>query len=352
MDKKRAVELLIQEVEKIPYLKTLPSNNDEFRLWLKNVENIINKGLEPEDKNKYQEASQFLKYLRGIHEEDLIQQDYIDEIIRYEIAFKAIVQKYEILGITGERDKGGEFENKMNKKEFMTFLNEKMQKVYELETLPPDNVEFPKWYKTIEGYLYKVFSKDSWEYMTFKEAGLIRGIVEDSRTQYLKDLKSRETALASIIETHEKLGDEESPEQEISVRFPLNLFDAMHFHPKVVEASKSLFESKHYAQAIFEAFKAVENFVKDKSGLSLYGKNLMARAFDEENPVIKVPEAGYFDKDVQEGFKFLFMGATLGIRNPKAHKDIIQKDPYITLEYLGFASFLLKRIDYWEARTS
>ena len=78
----------------------------------------------------------------------------------------------------------------------------------------------------------------------------------------------------------------------------------------------------------------------------------MATVFDEKNPIIKVPEAGYFDKDVQEGFKFLFMGATQGIRNPKAHKEIIQNDPFITLEYLGFASFLLKRIDYWEAGIS
>ena len=47
------------------------------------------------------------------------------------------------------------------------------------------------------------------------------------------------------------------------------LFDKMQFHPKVVEASKSLFESGHYAQAIFEAFKAVENFVQDKSGSTI-----------------------------------------------------------------------------------
>ena len=133
---------------------------------------------------------------------------------------------------------------------------------------------------------------------------------------------------------------------------PVNLFDKMQFHPRVIEASKSLFESGHYAQAIFEAFKAVENFVRERSGLSSYGKNLMVTAFNEENPIIKVPEAGYFDKDVQEGFKFLFMGATQGIRNPKAHKEIVQNDPFITLEYLGFASFLLKRIDYWEADIS
>lgn len=124
-----------------------------------------------------------------------------------------------------------------------------------------------------------------------------------------------------------------------------SLFDTMQLHPKIIEASESLFKDGHYASAILEAFKAVENFVKQKTGLSSYGKQLMAQAFNEENPLIRIEEAGKFDKDVQEGFKFLFMGATVGIRNPKAHQRIIQKDPFITLEYLGFASFLIKRIE-------
>ena len=137
-----------------------------------------------------------------------------------------------------------------------------------------------------------------------------------------------------------------------TAEMPLYLFDRMQFHPKIINASRTLFEDEHYAQAIFEAFKAIENFVQDKSGLTLYGTNLMERVFNEENPIIKVPEAGYYYKEVQRGFKHLFIGASQGIRNPKAHKEIIQKDPYITLQYLGFFSFLLKRIDYWEADVS
>lgn len=132
---------------------------------------------------------------------------------------------------------------------------------------------------------------------------------------------------------------------------PVIVFNSLKFHPKIIEVSKSLFEHAHYAQAIFEAFKAVEIFVKEKSGCDAYGRNLMATAFNEEKPKIIVPEGGVFDKDVQEGFKLLFMGASQGIRDTKAHKDIIQKDPYITLEYLGFASFLLKRISNWEVGT-
>jgi uncharacterized protein (TIGR02391 family) len=128
------------------------------------------------------------------------------------------------------------------------------------------------------------------------------------------------------------------------------LFDKMRFHPKVVEASRPLFKDGYYAQAIFEAFKAVNNFVKEKAVLSLDGKALMSKVFSEDAPIIKLNELlTQSDKDEQEGFKFLFMGAMVGIRNPKAHDSVIQKDPFITLEYLGFASFLIKRIDYWEA---
>ncbi len=132
----------------------------------------------------------------------------------------------------------------------------------------------------------------------------------------------------------------------------LQVYDAVNLHPKIANASMALFGDGYYAQAIFEAYKAVENFVQDKSGLTLFGTNLMEKVFNEENPVIKVPESGYYVKEVQKGFKQLFIGAAQGIRNPKAHKEIKQKDPYITLQYLGFFSFLLKRIDYWDTDVS
>ncbi|MEA3443042.1 MAG: TIGR02391 family protein [Chloroflexota bacterium] len=54
------------------------------------------------------------------------------------------------------------------------------------------------------------------------------------------------------------------------------------------------------------------------------------------------------DKDEQEGFKFLFMGAMVGIRNPKAHDNVVQADPYRTLEYLSFASLLMRKIEKGE----
>lgn len=131
---------------------------------------------------------------------------------------------------------------------------------------------------------------------------------------------------------------------------PLALFDSLKLHPRIVQVARPLFADGHYAQTIFEAFKVVNNMVKAKSGLTdCDGKHLMATAFDESRPVIKLNQLrDRSAKDEQEGFKFLFMGSMQGIRNPKAHDTTVQRDPLRTLEYLALASLLAKRLD--EAR--
>ena len=44
-------------------------------------------------------------------------------------------------------------------------------------------------------------------------------------------------------------------------------------------------------------------------------------------------------------FPDFFMGVILGVKNPKNHAKIIQKDPYKAFEYIAFASLLAKRVD-------
>lgn len=118
-------------------------------------------------------------------------------------------------------------------------------------------------------------------------------------------------------------------------------------HTQVKKVSKGLFDDCHYSQAIFEAYKAIVNEVKNVSGIKdLDGKPLMERVFSVSNPIIKFNKLqSQSDKDEQVGLMFLFSGAALGIRNPKAHDYVIQKDALRTLEYLTFASLLLKRLD-------
>lgn len=150
----------------------------------------------------------------------------------------------------------------------------------------------------------------------------------------------------TIAELEVQEGDLVQEIKHVVAESPLKIFDAMCLHPRVVEASRGLFKDKYYSDAIFRAFTAVSNFVKEKSGLSLDGKALMSAAFNEDKPVIKINDLlTKPDHDEQEGFKFLFMGGQVGIRNPKAHDNVIQADPYRTLEYLSLASLLMKRIE-------
>lgn len=203
MEKSKALEFLKQALTDIPNLRNLHYKNPQFKLWCARVETIIKEGLNTDDYNTLLSVKD--KYLL----DDIVpldleaELDYPQKIEDYVTAVLSIIQKYEMLGAKGEteKDKGGKVE--MDKTKILAFLNEKMQEVYELETLPPNNANFPRWCNTIEGFLYKVFGKDSWEYETFKEAGILRGFVDDEHTQYRKSVKSRDIALASIIDTIE-----------------------------------------------------------------------------------------------------------------------------------------------------
>ncbi len=167
------------------------------------------------------------------------------------------------------------------------------------------------------------------------------GKLESDIKNGLRDSQGRKVHDIALVDGTEKLEDAAGEANY--------LFDKMKLHPKIIEASESLFKDGHYAPAILEAFKAVNNFVKQKTGKSLDGKALMAEVFSERNPCIKLNDLKTkSDEDEQEGFKFLYMGAMVGIRNPKAHDTVQQKDPYKTLEYLAFASLLIKRIDFWQ----
>jgi uncharacterized protein (TIGR02391 family) len=242
----------------------------------------------------------------------------------------------------------------MDKSKAIELLKQLLNEIPRLRKLPYDNQEFKLWRNKVETIIKAGLDPDDYE--TFSSAQLkafyIRGIYPDSAYQedYLKELTNYETALKSIIQKYETLGIEAEPsavaKPKDTAESPTQIFDKMQFHPRVIAASKSLFRDGHYASAILEAYKAVNNFVKEKTNLALDGKALMSKVFSEDAPIIKLNELlTQSDRDEQEGFKFLFMGAMVGIRNPKAHDNVIQTDPYRTLEYLGFASLLMKRIE-------
>ncbi len=129
-----------------------------------------------------------------------------------------------------------------------------------------------------------------------------------------------------------------------------SLYDQMMHNKRIRKVSRALYMDGHYTSAIFEAYKAVNNMVKEKSGIQGDGQDLMARAFNEQNPILSLNRLSTQSEiDEQTGFRFIFMGAMTGIRNPKAHDTVVQRDPIRTLQYLALADLLATRIE--ESRT-
>jgi len=318
--------------------------------------------------------------MRGVATENSFKEHYQEELTSYETALKSIIQRYEILGIAGEGDKGDKVEMinpNLTDDERQKIIEELKDFHKELKSygrlLDPDRqlTEAQKRYRdSLREKLQRKIGKlkDTITQLTGKQYYTQFGVTHEIWAEGLRTsgyLSSMRFSLTMCIDvTNEAIGKlgstplaelEAQEAKSVVAESPLQIFDAMKFHPKVIAVSKSLFEKGFYAQAIFDAFKAVNNFVKEKSGLSpqelrkLKDSQLMAKVFDVNNPIIKINEL-LSDTDIseQEGFKFLFMGATMGIRNPKAHQNVIQEDPFITLEYLGFASFLIKRIEGWK----
>ena len=124
------------------------------------------------------------------------------------------------------------------------------------------------------------------------------------------------------------------------------LFDSANLHNKVKSSSKSLFVTNHFSQAILEALKSLESEIKEISKLDSYGQDLMAKAFKENEPKIKLNTMrDITEKDEQEGFRFIFMGVMKGIRNPIAHNNISWNDPSLALKYLCMISLLFEKLD-------
>ncbi|MFP5111600.1 TIGR02391 family protein [Bacillaceae bacterium C204] len=115
-------------------------------------------------------------------------------------------------------------------------------------------------------------------------------------------------------------------------------------HPRVINVAGKLFKDGYYRQALLDTYIALIEQVKAKSGrYDLDGTQLIQQVLSPKNPKIVIGE----DADERMGFMWLFSGAVMGIRNPKAHRlsTGMNEDYQRTLELLGFASFLFRTLD-------
>ncbi len=123
-------------------------------------------------------------------------------------------------------------------------------------------------------------------------------------------------------------------------------FDDRNIHTKIQSTSKDLFDDGHYALATFEAYKLLDKEVAAMSKLNESGVKLMMKAFSVQSPLIRLTDmASTSETDEQEGYKFIFSGSVMAIRNPRGHEYGVRELPTECLDHLSLASLLLRRLE-------
>lgn len=147
----------------------------------------------------------------------------------------------------------------------------------------------------------------------------------------------------------DKLGMGRPSRSKISTPKPedfVGLYDILIKSEELRDATRKLFVDSHYARAVEEAYKCLNNVVRNKSGLPLDGRDLMNQAFSEKNPILKLnglKTASH--RDEQIGYMLIFGGCMTGIRNPRAHDHKKEDSPEAALEMLTWADHLMRSVD-------
>ena len=134
-------------------------------------------------------------------------------------------------------------------------------------------------------------------------------------------------------------------EEDATISTSSHPFDTRNIFEPLPSLVKDLFDNGHYAQSTFECLKFLDREIARISGLSETGKSLMMKAFSETNPVLKLtPLNNDTEKSEQEGYKFIFAGIMMAVRNPRGHEYTIKDNLENCLDHLSFASVLFRRL--------
>jgi uncharacterized protein (TIGR02391 family) len=213
----------------------------------------------------------------------------------------------------------------------------------------------------IEATLQRIFGAETTEYQRLREAKIIdsalyagpvplgsgfRAAGERPVQAIVRGVEGgRQRAIALLTQEvalmKEQLGEDGDNAADRAIRAYANL----DLHPEIARAASELYRDGHYANAIEDAVKALNDLVRMRSGEVLDGTTLMQKAFSPNNPILRFNSlADQSDKDEQLGFMMMFTGAVAGLRNPRAHK-LIKDDPERALEFIAFVSLLAKLLD-------
>jgi len=229
----------------------------------------------------------------------------------------------------------------------LRLLKEQLARVDGLRKHPAFSPEYWMWNKTTIKIMKEVFDTETVE--MFEHAGPHQMAMNERHHYqlFLQTLEEQKQFLEGSIREHERFAG--TGEAVVAGAKPLGTY---RLHPEIDKVSRRLLEDGHLAQAVEEAFKRVINEVKahmvrKNQGTYDGGDSLVGHAFGIENrtPHIKFNSlSNTEERDEQKGIMFLFKGI-VGIRNRKAHDNVILDSPDRAVEYLGLASLLMRLLD-------
>jgi uncharacterized protein (TIGR02391 family) len=219
-----------------------------------------------------------------------------------------------------------------------------------LENRPLSETGLQTWSNTTLDYIQQTFGENSRHLSTFIGQMMVRmnlgyeGYSRYDEQQDAEKLNQRVQVLEQLVELIDiELGFSASSPVVQRKDFWSRL------HGCVVRVSKARFEAGHYADAVEAAFKelnsAIKQYVREATGSEFDGVDLMNRAFSPTNPIIRVADLSTKDgENMQKGYMQIFSGAMSGIRNPKAHSNVII-DEKRAIHHLHVASLLFYVFD-------
>lgn len=192
------------------------------------------------------------------------------------------------------------------------------------------------------------FGEDTSHLHTF--IGQIRMIVShggDSYDHYAEQRDAeRITRRIGVLKTLVEQIDVEIGFDAPSVTVPVFWDD---IHPSISRVARPRYESGHFADSVEAALKEINTVVKDhvkrKTGEEADGTDLMRKAFTPKRPLIVLDDLSTDSgRNIQEGYMEIYAGSMIGIRNPKAHANVVIDDKRAR-HFLYLASLLAYRFD-------
>lgn len=194
-----------------------------------------------------------------------------------------------------------------------------------------------------------IYGQNSPEYRRFQYYRIRHGpeyvgMGEEARQEaFAEGVKHTRAAIENLIRQLQERKADFGGDTASRVR---SAFEGLDLHPRIAGVCVELCRGGHYRNAVLDASLALVNMVKERSRRpDLDGTKLMATVFTKNGPVLAFNAlADQTEQDEQEGLMHLFMGATLALRNPRAH-TLLDDSPELALEYIALISLLAKRLD-------